>query len=78
MPYKSRKEREQDAIKLIPISLDPGLIDERKFGDKTKENKRYDNDETKNDNDILSSTKPRERDMFGSDIKGIINSGDRS
>ena len=77
MPYKSRKEREQDAIKLIPISLDPGLIDERKFGDKTKENKRYDNDETKNDNDILSSTKPRERDMFGSDIKGIINSGDR-
>ena len=77
MPYKSRKEREQDAIKLIPISLDPGLIDERKFGDKTKENKRYDNDETKNDNDILSSTKPKERDMFGSDIKGIINSGDR-
>ena len=78
LPYKSRKERELEASKLVPVSLDPNLIDEKKFGDKTKENKRYDNnDETKNDEDVLTLGKQKERGIFTSNIKTSLNSGDR-
>ena len=78
LPYKNRKEREKDALKLIPITLDPGLIDEKKFGDKTKENKRYDNsDETKNEDDILALGKPKDTDLITNNFKSNINSGDR-
>jgi len=77
LPYKSKKEREAEASKIIPISLDPNLIDEKKFGDKTKENKRYDNnDETKND-DILSIGKKKDREIFTTNIKNSLGSGER-
>ena len=76
LPYKRSKERETEALKLIPIALDPGLIDEKKFGDKTKENKLYDIDETKNDNDALTFGK-QGREIFTKGIKGTMNSGDR-
>ena len=76
LPYKSRKEREVEAFKLIPITLDPELLEEKKFGDKTKDNKRYENEDTKND-DILSIGKTKRRDLFSNGMKGNINSGDR-
>ena len=70
LPYKNKKEREKEALKLIPISLDPNLIEVKKFGDKTKDNKRYDNiEDTKNEDDIIISGKTR-------DINNV-NSGDR-
>ena len=75
LPYKSRKERELEASKLVPVSLDPNLIDEKKFGDKTKENKRYDNsDETKNEDDILALGKPKDTDLITNNFKSNINS----
>ena len=78
LPYKSRKERETEASKLVPISLDPNLIDEKKFGDKTKENKRYDNnDETKNDEDILTLGKQKDGGILTSNAKTSLGSGDR-
>jgi hypothetical protein len=78
LPYKSRKEREKEASKLVPISLDPNLIDEKKFGDKTKENKRYDNnDETKNDEDILTLGKQKDGGILTSNAKTSLGSGDR-
>ena len=77
LPYKSKKEREAEASKIIPISLDPHLIDEKKFGDKTKENKRYDNtDETKND-DIISYGKKKDGEIFTTNIKNSLGSGER-
>ena len=72
LPYRNRKEREQEALKLIPISLDPNLIDEKKFGDKTKENKRYDNNDDSKNDDVLIINKKNERDLMSN-----MGSGDR-
>ena len=69
LPYRSRKDREKEALKIIPVSLDPNLIDEKKFGDKTKENKRYDgnNEDTKND-DLISMNPKKDKELFTSNI----------
>ena len=75
LPYRSRKQKEEDALKIIPVILDPNLVDEKKFGDKTKENKRYENnDDTKNE-DIISVNK--NKDIFGSNVKTSLGSGER-
>ena len=41
LPYRSKKEKEAEAKKIIPMGLDPSLIQEKKFSDKLKENNRY-------------------------------------
>ena len=75
LPYRNRKEKEAEALKIIPVVLDPNLVDEKKFGDKTKENKRYENnDDTKNE-DIISVNK--NKDIFGSKVKTSLGSGER-
>ena len=56
LPYRNRKEKEKEALKIIPLELDPNLITEKKFGDKVKENNRYgknkgDDNEEKVDNE---------------------------
>ena len=51
LPYRSKKDKEKEAKKIIPIGLDPSLIQENKFRDKLKENNRYGkNKEEDNDN----------------------------
>ena len=44
LPYRNKKEKEKEALKIIPLDLDPNLITEKKFGDKVKENNRYGKD----------------------------------
>ena len=77
MPYKSKKEREEQASKIIPISLNPNLIDVKKFGDKTKENKRYDNNEDTKNEDMISIGKKKEREIFSNNIKNSLGSSER-
>ena len=78
LPYKGGKEKEKEASKLVPVSLDPNLIDEKKFGDKTKENKRYeDNDETKNDEDILNIGRQKDKGLFAHNTRKSLGSSDR-
>jgi hypothetical protein len=82
LPYRNKKDKEEEAEKIIPIGLDPGLIGEKKFGDKTKENNRYGRqleDNKKNDDELdLVFGKPREKN-FGTlnSNMTMINSDER-
>ena len=65
LPYRNQKEKEREALEIIPVELDPNLFNKRKFGDKLKENNRYGekigriNDE--NDDEYI----PKEKADFG-------------
>ena len=77
LPYKNRKEKEKDAEKIIPVGLDPNLINMEKLGDKVKENNRYGNKNDENE-DNKNLDEPKEKD-FGLNInnKTIIGSSER-
>ena len=77
LPYRNRRDKEKEAEKIIPIALDPNLINEKKFGDKVKENNRYGNKNDENE-DNKNLDEPKEKD-FGLNInnKTIIGSSER-
>ena len=82
LPYRNKKDKEEEASRIIPIGLDPGLIGEKKYGDKTKENNRYGRqleDNKKDDEELdLVFGKPREKN-FGTlnSNRTMINSDER-
>ena len=82
LPYRNKKDKEEEASRIIPIGLDPGLIGGKKFGDKTKENNRYGRqlEDNKKDDDELDLVfgKPKEKN-FGTlnSNRTMINSDER-
>jgi hypothetical protein len=59
LPYRDRKEKEEEAKRIIPMGLDPSLIQEKKFGDKLKENNRYGQkkeDDDENNKEVAKET----------------------
>jgi hypothetical protein len=75
LPYRNKKDKEKEAMKIIPIGLDPSLLDEKKFGDKKKENNRYGK---KNDNEEENIDEgPKQKVGLATSVKTTIGSTDR-
>ena len=75
LPYRNKKDKEKEAMKIIPIGLDPSLLDEKKFGDKKKENNRYGK---KNDNEEENLDEgPKQKVGLATSVKTTIGSTDR-
>ena len=79
LPYRNRKEKEKEALKIIPLDLDPNLITEKKFGDKVKENNRYGKENNNDDEEKVDDDAPKEKVGFSLNINNrtTVSSSDR-
>ena len=77
LPYRTEKEKEKEASKLIPIELDPKLIKEKKFGDKLNENNRYGKETQEDLKEEKGSKKPKDDLRLSRNTKISTESSER-
>ena len=75
LPYRNKKEKEKEALKIIPLELDPDLIDEKKFGDKLKENNRYGKQTGEDNDDKVDLDGPKDKTGVGMNLNSKTNIG---